>query len=204
MTSSEKRGEGEFLRFFRKTLNSSEVYDLAEKAAIAAMAGCRMANEKTLMETADAAQEIAFRKIMFRQVKNQADKRGDNRDDLYTAAYAAAWDLVEYRVANETGAIRLGNIINSAKELFGENVSEEANIAAYEAFTESAKNERKNIPMALAVTEISMPQSSPPTESSRNRKNTDTRNGPQRVVLAVESRTNSRRRGFLLSTTNRW
>lgn len=139
--------------FFRKTLNANEVYDLAGKAAIAAMTGCRMANEKTLMETGSAAQEVAFHTIMFRQVKNRADKRGDNRDDLYNAAYAAARDLVEYRVANETGAIRLDNIINSAKELYGENVSEEAKIAAYEAFTESAKSECKSITMALAVTE---------------------------------------------------
>jgi hypothetical protein len=61
--------------------------------------------------------------------------------------------LIEYRVANEKGAIRLNNIINSARELYGEDVSKEANIAAYEAFTESAKNERKGITKALAVTE---------------------------------------------------
>jgi hypothetical protein len=139
--------------FFRKTLNATEVYDLAGKAAIAAMTSCRMANEKTLTETANDAQEVAFHTIRSRQGKNRADKRGDNRDDLYNAAYAAARDLVEYRVANQTGAIRLNNIINSARELYGENVSEEAKIAAHEAFTESAKNERKGITGALAVTE---------------------------------------------------
>lgn len=139
--------------FFRKTLNANEIYDLAGKAASAAMTGCRMGNEKTLMETADAAQKVAFQTIMFRQVKNRADKRGDNRDDLYNAAYAAARDLVEYRVANEKGAIRLNNIIYSARELYGENVSEEANHAAYEAFMAKNENERKGITKDLEVTE---------------------------------------------------
>ena len=69
--------------FFRKTLNANEIYDLAGKAASAAMTGCRMGNEKTLMETANSAQEIAFHTIMFRQGKNRADKRGDNRDEAY-------------------------------------------------------------------------------------------------------------------------
>jgi hypothetical protein len=139
--------------FFRRIFNAKEVYNLASEAAIAAMTGCRMANEKTLMETANAAQEIAFQTIMVRQAYNRADKRGDNRDDLYNAAFAAARDLVEYRLANEKGAIRLNNITNSARELYGENVCENAKIAAYEAFTESAKNQRKGITTAFAVTE---------------------------------------------------
>lgn len=143
----------EVLLFFRKTLNATEVYDLADQVATAAMTGCRMADEKKLMETANGAHEIAFHTIRLRQAENGANKRGDNRNDLYNAAYAAARDLVEYRVANQTGSIRLSNVINSARELYGEKASEEAKIAAHKAFTESVKNERKGITAALAVTE---------------------------------------------------